>query len=373
MALNSIEEIIADIAKGKMVILMDDEDRENEGDIIVAAEAVTPEIVTFFAREACGLICLPITEERALQLDLPLMVDRNKSTHSTNFTVSIEAATGTTTGISAADRARTVQAAVAKDAKPADIIQPGHIFPLVAKRGGVLARAGHTEAGVDLARLGGFEPAALIVEIMNEDGTMAKRPELEAFAEKHGIKIGTIAALIEYRAMNDTTVDLIERKTINTVYGEFDLHVFHDRLDDARHYALSMGEFSAEDPTLVRVQTLNTLRDLFQTVLPTTNQPGWSLSRSLQRIADEGRGVLVLVSQEEDRDQLLEQIRIFPELPKPVVRSVSEEGQIIFRVIGAGSQILSQLGIGKMRLMGPPTRYNGLAGFHLEVVEFIEE
>ena len=371
MALNSIQEIIDDIRQGKMVILMDDEDRENEGDLIIAAEAVTPEVVTFFAREACGLICLPITEERAIQLNLPLMVDRNKSTHSTNFTVSIEAATGTTTGISAADRARTVQAAIAPDAKPEDIIQPGHIFPLIAKQGGVLSRAGHTEAGVDLARLGGYQPAALIVEIMNEDGTMAQRPELEAFAEKHNIKIGTIADLIEYRAMHDATVERIEQKSITTAFGEFDLHVFHDRVDNTRHYALSKGDIKADQPTLVRVQTLNTLRDLFQTVLPDTNTT-WSLPHSLKTIADAGEGVLVLVGQKESDDSLLEQIRMFPELPKPEPRSVSEQGQIVFRVIGAGSQILTQLGVGKMRLMGPPSRYNGISGFHLEVVEFVE-
>lgn len=370
MALNSIKEIIDDIRQGKMVILMDDEDRENEGDLIIAAEAVTPEIVTFFAREACGLICLPITEERAIQLNLPLMVDKNKSTHTTNFTVSIEAATGTTTGISAADRARTVQAAIAPNAKPEDIIQPGHIFPLIAKQGGVLSRAGHTEAGVDLARLGGFQPAALIVEIMNEDGTMAQRPELEAFAAKHNLKIGTIADLIEYRAMNDKTVERIEQKSITTAFGEFDLHVFHDREDNTRHYALSKGDIQADKPTLVRVQTLSTLRDIFQTVLP-NEAPGWSLPRAMQRIAEEGEGVLVLVGQKESDDSVLDQIKLFPELPKPTQRSVSEEGQIVFRVIGAGSQMLNQLGVGKMRIMGPPIRYNGISGFHLEVVEFV--
>jgi len=372
MALNSITEIIDDIRQGKMVILMDDEDRENEGDLIIAAEAVTPEIVTFFAREACGLICLPITEEKAIQLNLPLMVDKNKSTHTTNFTVSIEAATGTTTGISAADRARTVQAAIAPNAKPEDIIQPGHIFPLIAKQGGVLSRAGHTEAGVDLARLGGYQPAALIVEIMNEDGTMAQRPQLEAFAAKHNLKIGTIADLIEYRAMNDKTVERIEQKTINTNFGEFDLHVFHDREDNTRHYALSKGTINAEKPTLVRVQTLNTLRDIFQTVI-NDDTVAWSLPKSLQHIAEAGEGVLVLVGQQENDDSLLEQIRMFPELPKPEPRSVSEEGQIVYRVIGAGSQILSQLGVGKMRIMGPPTRYNGISGFHLEVVEFVND
>ena len=222
MQFNTIEEVLEDFRLGKMVLILDDEDRENEGDLIIAAEVVTPEHITFFAREACGLICLTITEQPATQLNLPLMVDRNSSQHETNFTVSIEAADGITTGISASDRARTVRTAVARHATPNDLVMPGHIFPLIAKRGGVLTRAGHTEAGCDLARLSGYEPASVIVEVMNEDGTMAKRPELEQFAEKHQLKIGTIADLIHYRAVHDTTVLQVDSRKVATDAGEFD-------------------------------------------------------------------------------------------------------------------------------------------------------
>ena len=226
MTINTVEEILEDFRQGKMVLIMDDEDRENEGDLIIAGDVVTAEHITFMAREACGLICLTLTEERAQQLNLPLMVERNNSLHETNFTVSIEAADGITTGISAADRATTVRAAVAKNAKPSDLVMPGHIFPLIAKNGGVLTRAGHTEAGCDLARLSGYESSSVIVEVMNEDGTMAKRPELEVFAEKHGIKVGTIADLIHYRRLNDQTIDLVDEKPIETQHGAFTLRTY---------------------------------------------------------------------------------------------------------------------------------------------------
>ena len=238
MAFNTTQEIIEDIRQGKMVILMDDEDRENEGDLIMAAEHVTPEAINFMVTHARGLVCLPMTQERCRTLNLPLMVDKNEAQFSTNFTVSIEAATGVTTGISAADRATTIKAAVAKDAKATDIVQPGHIFPLIAKDGGVLNRAGHTEAGVDLPRLAGLEPAGVIVEILNEDGTMARRPELEKFAEKHNLKIGTIADLIEYRNLNETTIQKVAQCNMPTEYGDFELHTFKDSIDNQLHFAL---------------------------------------------------------------------------------------------------------------------------------------
>ncbi|MEQ8804072.1 MAG: 3,4-dihydroxy-2-butanone-4-phosphate synthase, partial [Haliea sp.] len=275
MALSSIPDILDDIRAGKLVILMDDEDRENEGDLIVAAEAVTPEIITFFSSEACGLICMPLTEERARQLQLPLMVRDNRSQHETNFTVSIDAAERKGPGISSVQRAHTVRKAVAADARPVDIIQPGHIFPLVAKPGGVLRRAGHTEAGVDLARMAGFEPAALIVEIMNEDGTMARRPQLEVFAERHGLRMGTIADLIEYRSLHEQSIDLSDSKTVNTEFGEFQLHTFSDLIDDTLHFALTRGTLGENTATLVRVQTVSMLRDVIGTVIE--DQPGaWS-------------------------------------------------------------------------------------------------
>jgi 3,4-dihydroxy 2-butanone 4-phosphate synthase/GTP cyclohydrolase II len=370
MALSSIAEIIDDIRQGKMVILMDDEDRENEGDLIIAAEAVTAETITFYSSEACGLICLTITTEQASKLNLPLMVRDNRSQHETNFTVSIDASNRVGPGISSAQRAETVKAAVARGAQPQDINQPGHIFPLVAKPGGVLRRAGHTEAGTDLARMAGFSPASLIVEIMNEDGTMARRPELEAFGEKHGIRIGTIADLIAYRAMHEQTVELKDRRMINTEFGEFELHTFLDTLDNKLHYALVRGEIKADDPVLVRVQTLNTLRDVLGTHLP-EGKSGWSLRRAMEKVAQEEAGVVVLVSQEESTEQSLQEVLQFPNVPENI-SSGTDEGTRIYRLIGTGSQILTQLGVGKMRALSAPTRFNALSGFNLEVTEFIE-
>ena len=353
-----------------MVILMDDEDRENEGDLIIAAEAVTAETITFFSSEACGLICMPIMPEQAARLNLPLMVRDNRSQHETNFTVSIDAAKRLGPGISSIQRAATVRAATAPDAKPEDIIQPGHIFPLLANPGGVLRRAGHTEAGVDLARMAGFHPAALIVEIMNEDGTMARRPELELFAGKHGLKIGTIADLIAYRAMHEQSVELKDRKTISTEYGEFELHTFLDLIDNQLHYALTRGDIAQDKPVLVRVQTMNTLRDILGTRLP-QEKPGWSYHRAMQRIAEEGRGAMVVIAREESTEQLLEEILQFPNLPRQVSAG-GRNGIQIYRLIGTGSQILKQLGVGKIRALSAPTRFNALSGFHLEVTEFVE-
>ncbi len=370
MALSSVAELVDDIRSGKMVILMDDEDRENEGDLIMAAEAVTPEAINFYSSEACGLICLTITGEQAERLDLPLMVRHNRSQHETNFTVSIDAANRVGPGISAAQRAETVRAAIAADATPASISQPGHIFPLVAKPGGVLRRAGHTEAGTDLARMAGFSPASLIVEIMNEDGTMARRPELEVFAEKHDLKIGTIADLIAYRALHEQSVELKDRKTIDTEFGQFTLHTFLDLIDDRLHYALVKGEIHEDDPVMVRVQTLNTLRDILGTRLP-DGESGWSYRRALQRVAEEGAGVIVVVAQDESTEQVLNDIQQFPALPD-TTSSAGEDGHRVYRLIGTGSQILKQVGVGKMRLLSAPIHFNAISGFNLEVTEFLE-
>ncbi len=370
MALSSVPDILDDIRAGKMVILMDDEDRENEGDLIIAAEAVTPETITFFSTEACGLICMPITRERALQIQLPLMVKDNRAQHETNFTVSIDAAERKGPGISSIQRAHTVQTAVAANAQPSDINQPGHIFPLVAKPGGVLRRAGHTEAGVDLARMAGFEPASLIVEIMNEDGTMARRPQLEEFAAKHKLKMGTIAALIEYRSLHEQSIELRDSKPIETDFGKFQLHTFLDLVDDTLHYALAKGEISETDETLVRVQTVSTLRDVLGTRI-NTKKPGWSLRRAMERIANEDKGVVVLIGQEESTEQRLIEVVQFPETP-----SVTGPGDSVgvqnYRLIGTGSQILKRLGVGKMRLMSAPIRFNALSGFNLEVTDFVQ-
>lgn len=370
MALSSVPDILDDIRDGKMVILMDDEDRENEGDLIIAAEAVTPEIITFFSSEACGLICMPITVERARQLQLPLMVRDNRSQHETNFTVSIDAAERKGPGISSVQRAHTVLQAVAADAGAGSIVQPGHIFPLVAKPGGVLRRAGHTEAGVDLARMAGFEPAALIVEIMNEDGTMARRPQLEEFAAKHKLRMGTIADLIQYRALHEQSVELRSSKTVPTEFGDFELHTFLDLVDDTVHYALTRGEISADLATLVRVQTINTLRDVLGTQLAGA-EPGWSYRRAMQFIAEQGAGVVVLIGQRISAEQSLAEVLSFPDAPGSAGPS-SAEGTQNYRVIGTGSQILKRLGVGNMRLMSAPVHFNALSGFNLSVTDFVQ-
>jgi 3,4-dihydroxy 2-butanone 4-phosphate synthase/GTP cyclohydrolase II len=369
MSLSSIPDILDDIRAGKMVILMDDEDRENEGDLIIAAEAVTPEIITFFSSEACGLICMPITVERARQLQLPLMVRDNRSQHETNFTVSIDAAQRKGPGISSIQRAHTVLQAIAPDAKPTDIAQPGHIFPLVAKPGGVLRRAGHTEAGVDLARMAGFEPAALIVEIMNEDGTMARRPQLETFAAKHKLRMGTIADLIQYRAWHEQSIELSDSRKVQTEFGEFELHTFLDLIDDTVHYALTRGTIEEDSETLVRVQTINALRDVLGTRIE--GERGWSYRRAMARIAEEGQGAVVLIGQHTTAQQQLAQVLQFPEASS-VAGAASAGGIQNYRVIGTGSQILRRLGVGKMRLMSAPVHFNALSGFNLEVTDFVQ-
>ncbi|GHF83132.1 bifunctional 3,4-dihydroxy-2-butanone-4-phosphate synthase/GTP cyclohydrolase II [Thalassotalea marina] len=369
MKLNTPQELIEDIKQGKMVILMDDEDRENEGDFIMAAELVTPEAINFMATHGRGLICMPMTIERCKKLNLPLMVTKNDAQFSTNFTVSIEAAEGVTTGISAADRATTVLAAVGKDANQHSIVQPGHIFPLMAKDGGVLNRAGHTEAGVDLARLAGLEPASVIVEILNEDGTMARRPDLEVIAQQHGIKMGTIADLIEYRNANETTIERVSQCKLPTAFGEFDLTVFKDTIDGQAHFALTKGDINHDQPTLVRVHLENTFRDLLFSQRESVNK--WPIGNALERIGKEG-GVLVLLGKHESPDELIAQVEKYAKLDageevKEVKRHIGS------RNVGVGSQILANLGVGKMRLLSSQVKYHSLSGFGLEVVEYINE
>ncbi len=369
MQLNSIEEIIEDIRQGRMVIIMDDEDRENEGDLLMAASMVKPDDINFMARYGRGLICLTLTRERCEQLRLPLMVDDNASPHSTNFTVSIEAAEGVTTGISAADRARTVQAAVAPDAKPDDVVQPGHIFPLMAQPGGVLNRAGHTEAGCDLARMAGLEPAAVIVEILNEDGSMARRPDLEKFAREHGLKIGTIEDLIRYRVENETSIERVAECHLDTEFGEFRMVTYLDHIDNELHLALVRGRIDPERPTLVRVHLQNTLCDLLNTV---RKDCGWPLRSAMQRIAEEGEGVVVLLRKHEDNSELLRRIRSFQFADGQAREKSSGEKQATeLRTFGVGAQIISDLGVRKMRVLSAPKIMHGLSGFGLEVVEYV--
>ena len=364
--MNTIEEIIEDLRHGKMVVMMDDEDRENEGDLVLAAVHTRPEDVNFMARYGRGLICLTLTRERCQQLRLPLMVNENKTPHSTNFTVSIEAATGVTTGISAADRARTIQCAVAPQAKPDDLVQPGHVFPLMAQPGGVLNRAGHTEAGCDLARLAGCEPAAVIVEILNEEGSMARRPELEVFAQQHGLKIGTIADLIHYRIQNEQTIERICSCEFPTEFGLFRLHAYQDLIDNNLHLALTMGQVSGDEPVLVRVHGRSLLCDLFGGKREETAFP---LRKAMQKIADEGRGLLVVIRKEEDAKSLVERIHHYSMEDIGVDIPTSEADRDDWRTTGTGAQILADLGVRKLRVMGSPKKYLGLSGYGLEVVE----
>jgi len=359
-------EIVAELKAGHMVILVDEEDRENEGDLVIAAEHVTPEAINFMAKHARGLVCLTLTEERCRQLDLPPMVHDNRSPMGTNFTVSIEAADGVTTGISAHDRARTVRAAVARDARPADIVQPGHIFPVVAQPGGVLVRAGHTEAGCDLAQLAGLTPAAVICEVMNDDGTMARLPQLIEFAAAHKLKIGTIADLIEYRGANESLVRRSVEREIETACGRFRLVAYRDVPTGGTHLALLRGEIRADSETLVRVHEPLSVVDLLDSG-PGTHS--WSIPEALAAIAGNGAGVMVLLNCAQTDDALeerLDEARREEKGPRRDVRSTD------LRTYGIGAQILRDLGVGKMRLMAAPRKMPSMAGFGLEVTGYAD-
>lgn len=367
MSVHSIEEIIAELRAGRMVIIVDDEDRENEGDLLLAAECVTAEAINFMAKYGRGLICLTLTQERCARLRLPLMVDARRDPLATAFTVSIEAAHGVTTGISAADRARTIRAAVAAEAQPSDLVQPGHVFPLMAQPGGVLVRAGHTEAGCDLARLAGYEPAAVIVEILAEDGTMARRPELEAFAARHGLKIGTIADLIQYRLAHEKSVVRVREGLLPTRHGVFRLYVYRDTIDHDLHLALTLGEIDPERPTLVRVHLQNSLCDLFDVLHPAC---GWPLREALARIARAGAGVMVVLRNRDHDTDVLERLRqLTEEGARESALERADRG--VLRTYGLGAQILADLGVRKMRVMSAPKALHGLAGFDLEIVEYV--
>lgn len=369
MALNTTKELIEDFRQGKMVILMDDEDRENEGDLIIAADAVRAEDINFMARYGRGLICLTLSEKRCEQLRLPLMVTENNESQATNFTVSIEAAKGVTTGISAADRAVTVQAAVAPNAKPSDIVQPGHIFPLMAQPGGVLTRAGHTEAGCDLARLAGKEPASVIVEILNEDGTMARRPDLEVFAKEHNLKMGTIADLIEYRLHNEKSVEHVSQSSLPTEFGDFKLHAFRNAHDGSAHLALVKGEIDSDKPVLVRVHVENSICDFFASK---RSDCGWPLHDAMKRVAEEGVGVVVILRPSNADDCVISQVtRYSKEDKNEDVVTVDHREDL--RTYGIGAQILSELGVRHMRVLSAPKKMHALSGFGLDVVEYVHD
>lgn len=365
---NSIAEIIDDIRDGKMVILVDDEDRENEGDLIMAAGKVRPEDINFMARYGRGLICLTLTQQRCRQLRLPLMVTDTNDKHGTAFTVSIEAAEGVTTGISAYDRAVTVRAAVAPDARPSDVVQPGHVFPLMAQPGGVLNRAGHTEAGCDLARLADLEPAAVIVEILNEDGTMARRPDLERFAKEHDLKIGTIADLISYRMKNERSVQRVATWQLNNEFGEFDVITYQDDISKGIHYALTMGEVGADRPTLVRVHMHDFIADVLQA---DRDDCAWPLRRAMRRVGEEGNGVIVLLGTQPGPDDIKRRLGGYEAQDQGTKPEAHEPVQDL-RTYGIGAQILADLGVHKMKLLSAPKKFHGLSGYDLEVAEYVK-
>ncbi len=367
MPIASVPELVADIAAGRMVILVDEEDRENEGDVVIAADHVSPEAINFMARHARGLICLTLTRARCERLQLPPMVQRNGTRHGTAFTVSIEAATGVSTGISAADRARTVRAAVARDAQANDLVQPGHIFPLQAQAGGVLMRAGHTEAGCDLAALAGLSPAAVICEVMKDDGTMARLPDLEQFAAEHGLKIGTIADLIGHRLRHETLIEPQGSRSVETAQGRFEGHVFCDH-GGGVHLALVHGQWGEQDVVPVRVHEPVTALDALD-----LNAPGhsWPLPRALAALHASPCGVAVLLNCGAGPEAMLSQWLPVKPGGGPTGRSATRNtGPLDLRVYGIGAQILRHLGVHRMELLGPVRGMPGMTGYGLEVCGF---
>jgi 3,4-dihydroxy 2-butanone 4-phosphate synthase/GTP cyclohydrolase II len=363
VAISPVEDIVADLRAGRMVILVDEEDRENEGDLVMAAEHVTADAVNFMARYGRGLICLTLTRARCELLQLPPMTARNGDKKGTAFTVSIEAAEGVTTGISAADRAQTVRVAVARHAKPDDLVQPGHIFPLQAVEGGVLIRAGHTEAGCDLAAMAGCEPAAMICEIMKDDGTMARLPDLQLFAAEHGLKIGTIADLIHHRSSTESLVEHVGARPLKTAFGEFTAHAFRDKTAHGVHLALVKGQWGADEAVLARVHEPLSVFDALEVG---RTMHSWSLDASLSRVAAEGKGVVVFLNCGESADQLLAQF-------DGTARASHgpERGRMDLRTYGVGAQILRECGVHKMNVMGNPRRMPSMTGYGLEIVGYV--
>ena len=359
-----VPEIVAELKAGRMVILVDEEDRENEGDLVLAADCVTPEAINFMAKFGRGLICLTLTRQQCSHLQLPLMVQANGSSHGTNFTLSIEAAEGVTTGISAADRARTVQAAVSRNAHASDIVQPGHIFPLMAQDGGVLMRAGHTEAGCDLSRMAGFSAASVICEIMKDDGTMARLPDLMQFAADHGLKIGTIADLIAYRSENESLVDCIGERVMHTAQGSFNAKLFRDKPSGGVHLALTAGKISGDAETLVRVHEPLSVIDVLEEKASTHS---WTVNAALKRIAAAPAGVVVLLNAGESAAQLAAQ---FGALDTGNAAATLRAQRMDLRTYGIGAQILRELGVRKMKLLGNPRKMPSMQGFALDVTGY---
>ena len=375
--LNSVEEIVADFRAGRMVLIMDDEDRENEGDLIMAAELATPEAVAFMIRHGSGIICVPMEEDRLTRLDLPQMVASNSESHRTAFTISVDARAGTTTGVSSGDRAATIHALADIRSTPQDFARPGHIFPLRSRRGGVLVRTGHTEAAADLCRLAGLQPVGVICEVMNEDGTMARRPQLESFAQRHGLKIGTIADLIRYRLRNERSVERVKAQPVQTELGEFTLYAYEDRVSQEVHLALTRGKLRGEEPPLVRVHVVDPLRDL----LGIRADPlAWTLRAAMERIARAGSGVIVILRDRESSGDLLDSVRSLAmtsaEEAKPDGgaggRGPRRDGEVL-RTFGVGAQILKDLGVRRMRVLSAPKQIHGISGFGLEIESYVGE
>jgi 3,4-dihydroxy 2-butanone 4-phosphate synthase/GTP cyclohydrolase II len=367
MSIATTEEIVAELRAGRMVILVDEEDRENEGDIVLASDFVTPEAINFMAKHARGLVCLTLTEEHCAQLDLTMMTTRNGTSFGTNFTVSIEAAEGVTTGISAADRARTIQVAAARNAKPSDIVQPGHIFPVRAQKGGVLMRAGHTEAGCDLTQLAGLTPSAVICEILKDDGTMARLPDLMVFAEIHQLKIGTIANLIHYRNQHEKIVERKAERAMQTVHGAFKAIAYRDTPSGGAHLALVHGEIRPDQETLVRVHQPVSILDLLEAEATTHS---WNIAAAMSAIKAAPSGVLVLLNCEESADQLFDQ---FDALNSAGKTATARSAGVDLRTYGIGAQILKDLGVRKMQLLASPRKMPSMVGFDLEISGYREK
>jgi 3,4-dihydroxy 2-butanone 4-phosphate synthase/GTP cyclohydrolase II len=375
-SLNSIEEIVADLRAGRMVIIMDDEDRENEGDLIMAAERTTSEAVAFMIRYTSGIICVPMEEEGLVRLDLPQMVQANSESLRTAFTVSVDLKAGTTTGVSSADRAATIRALADPGAAAADFARPGHIFPLRSRKGGVLVRAGHTEASVDLCKLAGLKSVGVLCEVMNDDGTMARRPQLEVFAKRHNLKIGTISDLIRYRLRNERSVERISEETVQTDLGEFRIYAYEDRVNQDVHLALARGRLDGPEVPLVRVHLPETLRDLVGVPGP---QRAWTLRAVMQRIVEAGNGVVVILRQPESSHELTESIRALASASQTAAhaaeRAAKAEGGegAVLRTFGVGAQILKDLGVRRMRVLSAPKQMHGISAFDLEVEGYVGE
>jgi 3,4-dihydroxy 2-butanone 4-phosphate synthase / GTP cyclohydrolase II len=369
--LNSVAEILSDLREGRMVIVMDDEDRENEGDLIMAAERATAEAVAFMIRHTSGIICVPMEEAQLARLDLPQMVPVNNESQRTAFTVSVDLRAGTTTGVSSLDRAATIRALADPTSQAADFARPGHIFPLRSRRGGVLVRAGHTEAAVDLCRMAGLSPVGVLCEVMNDDGTMARRPQLQEFARRHGLKIGTIADLIRHRLRTERTVARVSEQNVRTELGEFRLYAYQDEVSLEVHLALAHGRLDGPDAPLVRVHLADTLRDLFGVQSATR---AWTLRAAMQRIIEAGHGVVVVLRAQESPRELADALRSFASAQPAATpaESAAAEGAVL-RTFGVGAQILKDLGVRRMRVLSAPKQMHGISAFGLEVEGYVGE